>query len=72
MRPADVTLSPRALAACRRLGASELEVREARARGASREQPAWLVVYGELRDGRRVVMSCQHDRPWHVDALRLA
>lgn len=72
MTPADVTLSLRAAATCDRLGIDEREVRRARAGTASeREQPRWLVVYGELADGRAIVMNCRHDRPWHVDAVRL-
>jgi len=73
MTPADATLSPRALAASARLGVSERQVRRARARNvSSRDRPRWLVVYGELADGRKIVMHCRHDRPWHIDALRLA
>lgn len=73
MRAADVTLSPRALDACGRLGLTVTEVQRARAVNVSeREQPSWLVIYGELPDGRAIVMHCRHDRPWHVDGLGLA
>jgi hypothetical protein len=67
-----VTLSAGALAACDRLHVNEMAVRRARARPVSEhERPMYLVVQGELEDGRTVSMSCQHDRPWHVLTFNL-
>lgn len=69
----DITLSPGARATCQRLGITEVDVRRARAGECSElEQPQYLVLYGELGDGRPIVMSCQHDRPWHVISVRFA
>jgi hypothetical protein len=73
MHSTDITLSPGARATCERLGITEIEVRRARSSSVSeRAQPQYLVVYGELEGGRSIVMSCQHDRPWHVVSVRFA
>lgn len=73
MIPSDVTLSPGARATCSRLGVPEPALQRARVASASEmEQPTYLVIYGQLEDGRTILMSCQHDRPWHIISVRLA
>ena len=73
MIAAEVTLSCGARAECARLGIAEPVARRARARpSSSHERPMYLVVTAELPDGRRLQMSCRHDRPHHVASLRLA
>jgi hypothetical protein len=70
MNATDVTLSPGALASCERLGIDEIAIRRARADSVSEfARPAYLVVIGQLPDGRTIRLSCRHDLPKHVAAL---
>lgn len=67
-----VTLSPAARAQAARLGVSEIGIRRARARSVSEhDRPMYLVVDGELEDGRHVRMSCLHSLPSHVVSIDL-
>ena len=72
MTTSSISLSCKALAACRRLGITEAAAKRARASSSSsHETPAFLVVTGELEDGTPVLFKCQHDRPGHVIELHL-
>lgn len=73
MRPDDVTLSDAARRACSRVGVAEADVKSARAGSVSiTESPEWLIVYGELPDGRRARMACPHHIPNHIVSWRPA
>ena len=73
MTTASVTLSCRARAACARLGIAEPVAKRARAGGvATHETPRFLVVMGDLPDGRAVRMECSPARPEYVSSLGLA
>jgi hypothetical protein len=71
MRSQDVTLGEGARRMCPRLGIAESDVRDARAGSISEhDSPEYLIVMGELPDGRSVRMMCRHDMPWHVVSFR--
>jgi hypothetical protein len=67
----NVTLSENARRLCAKLGVPESGIKQARAGSTGEtERPEWLVVYGELPDGRRVRMMCPHHIPHHVVTWR--
>lgn len=73
MTPRDITLSCLARATAERLGLDELVVKRCRAAStSSHEQPGFLVVNGQLPDGRVLRMHCRHDQPAHIVSLRIA
>lgn len=73
METNDVSLGPVAMRFCERLGVPPNALRAARAGHSvtisARED--WLVVHGELPDGRAVRMHCRHDLPSYVSSFRL-
>jgi hypothetical protein len=71
MRPSDVSLGERALSLCGRLGIPETDLRTARCGTVSTHEGAqYLIVIGDLPDGRSVRMLCRHDRPNHIVTFR--
>lgn len=72
VRSRDVTLGPGARAAAERFGIQESGLKLARALSYStNDMPQYLVVIGQLPDGRRVQMSCLHETPGHIVSVRL-
>lgn len=72
MNAQDVSLSVGARQACRAQGIDEIEVRRLR---ASREESSfpgnmYLVVMVATEDGKLLRLSCRHDMPTHVVAVR--
>lgn len=66
-----VTLSERARRFAAQIGLSEGDLKRARAGSVSAtEGTQFLVVWGELPDGRRVRMLCPHHIPCHVVSFR--
>lgn len=71
MEPSDVTLSERARNLCGQLGITEADVRMARCGNVSTHEGAqYLVVLGELADGRTIRMLCRYDRTNHIVTFR--
>jgi hypothetical protein len=71
MKPSDVTLGERARSLCSQLGVTEEDVRMARCGDIStHEGTQYLVVLGELADGRTIRMLCRYDRPNHIVTFR--
>jgi hypothetical protein len=67
----QVTLGETASKLCARTDISENALRSARAGSVSEhEGREYLVVIGELPDGRSVRMSCRFDRPYHIVTFR--
>ena len=71
MRADEVTLGERALALCEQLGIAPNDARNARSEASSTYPGAeYLVVIGQLPDGRSIRMLCRHDRPQHIVTFR--
>lgn len=71
MKGNQVTLGERAERLCAQLGISENDIRRVRSKSVSiHEGREYLIVIGELPDGRSVRMSCRYDRPNHVVTFR--
>lgn len=67
----QVTLGESATKTCLRVGIAENDLRKARAGSVSEhEGREYLVVIGELSDGRSVRMMCRFDRPHHIVTFR--
>jgi hypothetical protein len=66
-----VTLSERAKALLGQFGLTERDLKRARAGSvSSSETPQYLVVHGDLPDGRTVRMLCRFDLPCHIVTFR--
>jgi hypothetical protein len=71
MRADEVTLGERALTVCQQLGIPPNDAKNARSTASSTyEGREYLIVIGQLTDGRSIRMMCRHDRPEHIVSLR--
>jgi hypothetical protein len=66
-----ITLGDAARAQCGRFGVEESAIKIARAGSVTvQEGREYIIVYGELPDGRRVRMCCQYGLEHHVVTFR--
>jgi hypothetical protein len=71
MEISDVTLGESARRWCQRLGVPESDLKSARAGSVTTyEGTQYLIVTGELPDGRAIRMQCRHDRSNHIVSFR--